>query len=156
MGDNPAVGFLSNVGRAAVGMSSLTKWEGVRTRRLIRSRQVCACRARRRLAMQILLSVEQLSVCLHKSVASIRSDASRNPQALPPICRLPGTKRLLWRADDVETWLAKHVLSPLPQIAPEVPTGARKRGRPRKTEQPEISQSVSRAPLPGRSGTLRR
>lgn len=62
--------------------------------------------------MQILLSVEQLSVCLHKSVASILSDASRNPQALPPICRLPGTKRLLWRSDDVEIWLAKHVLSP--------------------------------------------
>lgn len=40
MGDNPAVGFLCNVGRAAVGISSLTKWESVRTRRLIRSRQV--------------------------------------------------------------------------------------------------------------------
>lgn len=41
VGDNPAVGFLCNVGRAAVGISSLTKWEGVRTRRLIRSRQMC-------------------------------------------------------------------------------------------------------------------
>ena len=80
--------------------------------------------------MQTLLSVEQLSVCLHKSVASIRSDASRNPLALPPICRLPGTKRLLWRADDVEAWLAKHVLSPLPQLATSAPIGARKRGRP--------------------------
>lgn len=106
--------------------------------------------------MQTLLSVEQLSVCLHKSVASIRSDASRNPQALPPICRLPGTKRLLWRADDVESWLAKHVLSPLLPVAPEPPAGARKRGRPRKTEQAETSLAVSKDAIPGRFGTSRR
>ena len=60
--------------------------------------------------MQALLTVDQLSACLQKSVASIRSDATRNPQALPPICRLPGTKRLLWRLEDVETWLAEHVV----------------------------------------------
>jgi hypothetical protein len=109
--------------------------ESVRTRRLIRSRQSLASRARRRLAMQTLLSVEQLSACLHKSVASIRSDASRNPQSLPPICRLPGTKRLLWRAEDVEGWLEKHVLSPIVEVAPPVRSGPPRRGRPRKSEQ---------------------
>lgn len=36
--------------------------------------------------MQALLTVEQLSEYLQKSVASIRSDATRNPQSLPPIC----------------------------------------------------------------------
>lgn len=61
--------------------------------------------------MQALLTVEQLSEYLQKSVASIRSDATRNPQSLPPICRLPGTKRLLWRVEDVEQWLAEHVTS---------------------------------------------
>lgn len=106
--------------------------------------------------MQTLLSVEQLSVCLHKSVASIRSDASRNPQSLPPICRLPGTKRLLWRTDDVETWLAKHVLSPLLPVVPEPSAGIRKRGRPRKTEQSETFPTVSKTTIPGKSGTLRR
>lgn len=60
--------------------------------------------------MQALLTVDQLSACLQKSVASIRSDVTRNPQALPPICRLPGTKRLLWRVEDVEAWLAEHVI----------------------------------------------
>ena len=108
--------------------------EGVRTRRLIRSRQSLASRARRRLAMQTLLSVEQFSACLHKSVASIRSDASRNPQALPPICRLPGTKRLLWRPEDVEGWLEKHVLSPIVEAVPQIRSEAPRRGRPRKTE----------------------
>ena len=54
---------------------------------------------------------EQLALCLHKSVASIRSDATCNPCSLPPLCRLPGTKRLLWRAEDVDLWLAEHVIS---------------------------------------------
>ncbi len=59
--------------------------------------------------MNALLTVDHLSQYLHKSVASIRSDATRNPQSLPPICRLPGTKRLLWRIEDVEHWIAAHV-----------------------------------------------
>ena len=51
--------------------------------------------------MKPLLTVEQLAQYIHKSVNSIRSDACRNPQSLPPICRLPNTKRLLWRIEDV-------------------------------------------------------
>ncbi|MCY1517382.1 hypothetical protein D9M68_520610 [compost metagenome] len=84
--------------------------------------------------MQALLTVEQLSEYLQKSIASIRSDATRNPQSLPPICRLPGTKRLLWRVEDVEQWLAEHVASAPgnPPVAAPVPS---KRGRPTKAEQ---------------------
>jgi hypothetical protein len=131
--------------------------EGVRTRRLIRSRQSLASRARRRLAMQTLLSVEQLSACLHKSVASIRSDASRNPQSLPPICRLPGTKRLLWRAEDVEGWLEKHVLSPIVEVSPPVRSGPPRRGRPRKSEpaQSVPVQAAPKASLQARRGGAR-
>lgn len=86
--------------------------------------------------MKALLTVEDLSTCLHKSVASIRSDISRNPKSLPPICRLPGTKRLLWRSEDVEQWLAGHVSDRALQ-APESPPDAPKprRGRPTKAEQ---------------------
>jgi predicted DNA-binding transcriptional regulator AlpA len=84
-------------------------------------------------AVQPLLSVEELATCLHKSVASIRSDASRNPEALPPICRLPGTKRLLWRAEDVERWLAQHVSTPPQQaVAERAVEVTPRRGRPRK------------------------
>lgn len=83
-----------------------------------------------------VLAVEDLSRIIHKSPASIRSDASRNPSALPPICRLPGNKRLLWRLEDVQAWLASFVeRAPVPafpkSIAVSVP---RKRGRPRKIE----------------------
>lgn len=78
-----------------------------------------------------MLVVEQLASLLHKSAASIRSDASRNPEALPPICRLPGNKRLLWRREDVLAWLAQHVQSPFVS-APSLAPIERKRGRPRK------------------------
>lgn len=84
--------------------------------------------------MQALLTVDQLSIYLQKSVASIRSDVTRNPLALPPICRLPGTKRLLWRVEDVEQWLAEHVVS-VDAIASTVPQEKTRRGRPSKVEQ---------------------
>ncbi|TCG04187.1 hypothetical protein BZM27_42690 [Paraburkholderia steynii] len=83
--------------------------------------------------MQALLTVDQLAECLRKSVASIRSDATRNPQSLPPVCRLPGTKRLLWRVEDVENWLGAHVGSAVG--APIQEPAAPRRGRPTKAEQ---------------------
>ncbi|MEE1895677.1 DNA-binding protein [Pseudomonas otitidis] len=84
--------------------------------------------------MQALLTVDQLSIYLQKSVASIRSDVTRNPLALPPICRLPGTKRLLWRVEDVEQWLAEHVVS-VDAIASTTHQEKTRRGRPSKAEQ---------------------
>lgn len=83
--------------------------------------------------MKTLLTIEQLSTYIHKTVSSIRSDVSRNPKALPPICRLPHTKRLLWRREDVDNWIAQHVetdIAPLPQTQT-----APRRGRPTKAEQ---------------------
>lgn len=81
--------------------------------------------------MQNLISIEQLSTILHKSVPTIRSDASRNQDALPPICRLPNTKRLLWRVEDVNQWLSDHVRHN-PSTFPTVPTKSiLRRGRPR-------------------------
>ena len=86
--------------------------------------------------MHALLTVEQLSTRIHKSVASIRSDATRNPQSLPPICRLPNTKRLLWRVEDVEQWIARYVVGDVISVAstPTERTEQRKRGRPTKAE----------------------
>jgi len=81
-----------------------------------------------------ILAVEELARLIHKSPASIRSDASRNPAALPPICRLPGTKRLLWRLEDVRAWLAGCVEPSSPKVKEVLLVVARKRGRPRKTE----------------------
>jgi predicted DNA-binding transcriptional regulator AlpA len=78
-----------------------------------------------------LLVVEDLAAILGRAVSSIRSDASRCPHSLPPLIRIPGARRLLWRRQDVEAWLAGLVVQPtLPQ--PSSPTG-RRRGRPRKS-----------------------
>lgn len=86
--------------------------------------------------MKTLLTVDDLSDCIHKSVTSIRSDVTRNPQSLPPICRLPGTKRLLWRAEDVERWLADHVSGYVEAAASVIADAAKtKPGRPTKTQQ---------------------
>lgn len=86
--------------------------------------------------MQALLTVEQLSKCIHKSVASIRCDATRKPHSLPPICRLPGTKRLLWRVEDVECWLATHVaVTGQSDHANGAIDRLPRRGRPTKVEQ---------------------
>lgn len=80
-----------------------------------------------------ILAVEQLAAMIHKSPSSIRSDASRNPSALPPICRLPGNKRLLFRLEDVRAWLAKHVQRENSVVyAPPVIAAPARRGRPRK------------------------
>lgn len=86
--------------------------------------------------MKALLTVDDLSGYIHKSVTSIRSDVTRNPHSLPPICRLPGTKRLLWRAEDVERWLADHVSDSIERETTAV-SGAvpAKPGRPTKSQQ---------------------
>lgn len=86
----------------------------------------------------MLLCVDQLALLIHKSPASIRSDASRNPDALPPICRLPGNKRLLWRSEDVFAWVARFVQRDSianPTAVPLISDRPKRRGRPRKTEQ---------------------
>ena len=101
--------------------------------------------------MQALLTVEELATYLHKSVASIRSDSTRNPQSLPPICRLPGTKRLLWRIEDVQAWIGQHVCCEAPAPAMQRPdlSPAPRRGRPTKAQQAAKQRaSAAAAPSP--------
>lgn len=90
-----------------------------------------------------LLTVEDLASYLQKSVKSIRSDVSRNPKSLPPICRLPNTKRLLWRLEDVELWLQKHVAEVNAPAASELSVPSPKRGRPSKSAQVRKSRNLS-------------
>lgn len=84
------------------------------------------------IALPEILAVEQLAMLIHKSPASVRSDASRNPDALPPICRLPGNKRLLFRLEDVRAWLAKHVEGAQSVTLPSQTLTPKRPGRPRK------------------------
>ena len=108
--------------------------------------------------LEQLLSVEQLAVLLHKSPSSIRSDASRNPAALPPICRLPGNKRLLWRQHDVDAWLAQFASLGVQQAAVQVASvvsKAKRRGRPTKKEQVSRERLIASPATPSRTGSIR-
>lgn len=84
-----------------------------------------------------LVTLDELALILRKSIHSVRNDLSRNPAALPPRCRLPGTLRNLWRRQDVDAWLASYVIA-LDEPAPPRParrgSGLAKRGAPTKAE----------------------
>lgn len=80
----------------------------------------------------VLLTVEELAKRWRKSPETVRSDSSRSPWSLPPICRLPGTRRLLWRLVDVERFEAGCVTQA--QTSAAFAEG-RRRGRPTKAEQ---------------------
>jgi hypothetical protein len=79
--------------------------------------------------MQVL-TIEQLSEVIHKSVTSIRSDRLRNPKSLPPSFTLPGSRRVLFK--DVDQWIESLVSAQLKASAQpeqqEIKTN--KRGRP--------------------------
>lgn len=88
-----------------------------------------------------LLTVEDLARILRKSVHTIRHDLTRNPRSLPPRCDLPGTNRNLWRRQDVEVWLAAHVVvTPPPATLPH-----RRRGAPTKAERIARQQASASA-----------
>lgn len=80
-----------------------------------------------------LLDVEQLAELLHRSPNTIRLDVCRAPHRLPPLCRLPGHHRLLWRREDVASWIDAAVTSPAAAVpAAGVSPPPRRRGRPTK------------------------
>jgi hypothetical protein len=54
------------------------------------------------------LGVEELSVLLRRAVDTIRSDARRRPETLPPRIVIPGTSKLLWLEEDVVNWMKEH------------------------------------------------
>jgi len=56
--------------------------------------------------MQQLLTVDDLAKLLRRSVSTVRSDVTRRPETLPPPVRVPGGRRVLWREEDVQTWIA--------------------------------------------------
>lgn len=51
------------------------------------------------------LSPRELAAILHKGVDTIKTDARRRPETLPPRLKIPGSNRLLWLESDVVAWL---------------------------------------------------
>lgn len=56
-----------------------------------------------------LLGVNELAAVLHRSPKTVRSDVTRRPETLPPRVRVPGGRKVLWRAADVAAWLEEKV-----------------------------------------------
>jgi len=48
---------------------------------------------------------EYLAPLLHRAVSTIRVDARRKPDSLPPRWMPPGTRKLLWIEEDVIAWM---------------------------------------------------
>lgn len=79
-------------------------------------------------------SYDGLSILLGRSIPSLQSDLSRKPWALPPFCKIPGTKAPIWLLKDVLDWLAAHRVPLVDPLACVVPTHPARRGRPTKAE----------------------
>lgn len=76
--------------------------------------------------MSIVLTIEDLSKLIHKSVSSIHSDLIRNPKSLPPHFKLPSSRRILFRLSDVDSWIESFIVR-----QPD----SKRRGRPTKLAQ---------------------
>ena len=97
-----------------------------------------------------LLTLSQLCPLLHRKPATVYSDiAAGRFDRLPPILRLPGQRKLLWRKEDVIEWIERHVQPAVTVVearpaSPKPPQGAalatpqsKKGGRPTKRQQLE-------------------
>lgn len=52
-----------------------------------------------------VLTPEDLSPLLRRTVETIKVDARRRPESLPPRLKIPGSNRLMWLEEDVTAWL---------------------------------------------------
>jgi hypothetical protein len=48
---------------------------------------------------------EELAPLLRRTVDTIKTDARRRPESLPPRLQIPGSKRLVWLEQDVVDWI---------------------------------------------------
>lgn len=95
------------------------------------------------LSLPPTLGVEGLAALLCCSAQTVKSNASRSPEKLPPPIRTGG-RRLIWLTTDVMDWLEARRTGPAPaalrvpggrDATASVVTSPRRRGRPTKAEQ---------------------
>lgn len=53
----------------------------------------------------VVVGPEYLVPLIHRCVATIKVDARRRPESLPPRLLIPGSTKLLWLESDVIDWL---------------------------------------------------
>lgn len=80
----------------------------------------------------VTIGAAELGVILGKATQTIYKDLGRNPAALPPPLRIPGSTRTRWLYEDVIDWLRQQrTAASQPQPQPPQP---RRRGAPTKAE----------------------
>lgn len=52
-----------------------------------------------------IVGPEYLVPLLHREIVTIKKDATRRPESLPPRLKIPGSAKLLWLESDVLEWL---------------------------------------------------
>lgn len=78
-------------------------------------------------SLPVYLSLDELAALLKRSPTTILNDRVRNPAAVPPAIKIPGTKSLLWEYSAVCAWLGQFTEGR--EVSAET---APRRGRPRK------------------------
>lgn len=61
---------------------------------------------------------EYLVPLLHRNLSTIKVDARRKPESLPPRLMIPGSSKLLWVEQDVIDWLNSFRLKAEKEPAP--------------------------------------
>ena len=68
---------------------------------------------------------EYLAPLVHRTVETIKVDARRKPDSLPPRLAIPQSTKLLWLVSDVHAWLDKCRTAKEPEPQPEAKPAAR-------------------------------
>lgn len=64
----------------------------------------------------VVVGPEYLVPLIHRTVATIKVDARRRPESLPPRLKIPGSAKLLWLESDVIEWLQScRTAKPVPE-----------------------------------------
>lgn len=79
--------------------------------------------------LPVYMTLHELAALLKRSPGTILNDRVRNPEAVPPAIRLPGTRHLLWERSTVCAWLSRLTEGKEEVSESEPP---KRRGRPRK------------------------
>lgn len=62
---------------------------------------------------------EYLVPLVHRTVSTIKVDARRKPESLPPRLMIPGSKKVLWLESDVLAWIKSQSSANDQQKSPE-------------------------------------
>ncbi len=81
--------------------------------------------------MDPLVTIEELAIALRRKVSGVRSDVQRFPERLPPRCKIPGSRRLLWRRVDVEAGCAISRILEIMHLTSRAHTGLDSHRQPR-------------------------